>query len=210
MKAPAMDRHSESPLSAAQVAAVLQELESCVDPQSPTDRPARVCRAQQIFDQLEAQWKAFPNVIQPYLDRLKQARARLADLRRQAANEIADAFADLKRQTAVIEERETLLRAALIELFRESGSCELRTARTIVRVQVRATREVPPPGSEARALLERLLREAGRWDAVSTLSPPKLFKVMEKKWDAPQFAQIESMCPPKKTFAVMARPGGIH
>ncbi len=195
-------------LTAPQVVALLAELENCIVPEDTPDAAARICRAQQIFETLEREWRVNPVTLQPFVARLKQGRARLAERRRLAANQIADAFCDVKRRVAELEERAAGLRDALIELFRESGETDLRACGGVVRVQPRRTREFPRPGTPERHQLEDVLRRQGVWEAVSTVSAPMLFKLLSANSNVSALEEVRALCPEREAFAVVVRDAG--
>jgi len=90
----------------------------------------------------------------------------------------------LKDGIEAIEEKMEKIKEAAVAYARREGARVLQGGGHLLKISDRPQISAPGKGTEERAELEKILREAGLWEEVSGLDPFALVRaVKEKKWD---------------------------
>ncbi len=133
-------------------------------------------------------------------------RARFDELMAANLDTVVDCFHRSNEQVRHAEQEREFWRNQLIRLAPPRTRIELRGGHAIVRICAKTTRDIPRNGTTRRVELERHVREAGLWDALSELSRSKLVKALtEHSLEASEVGAIEELCPPHTTYTVTSR-----
>ena len=110
-------------------------------------------------------------------------------------------LAQEKRQsTKRYDEELDQLKEAIIAYAEREGTSVLKGLDYKIRVGEDSRLQLPNPTDPRRAKLERLIRNAGKWDDLSSLSATRMNEIVSKnEWDPELTNQIRALCKSSRT-----------
>jgi putative RecB family exonuclease len=100
---------------------------------------------------------------------------------------------ELKEHVEEIEAEIDKVKEAIVAYSKREGASVLRGSGHLLKVSEKLQTSSPAKGSKERAELEKILREAGRWDEVAALDSFAVARAFhEKKWDASLLERVKA------------------
>ncbi|MFH1419216.1 MAG: hypothetical protein ABII12_13140 [Planctomycetota bacterium] len=172
-----------------------------------TDDLDRCREVDDDFEALRSQYRSSPETLADGVEELAKLRNRFDELLRARAPAVVDRFHALNQELDRAGREKEFWRGFLIRLAESERREHIGGAAADVRVRSTVGRRMPPPQSEGRQKLEQFVRAAGRWEAVSQLSRPKLERALANGQFAPPIAgEIEALCPTEVRHMVSCTP----
>lgn len=105
---------------------------------------------------------------------------------------LVDSYAQLKEKKREVERELDEIEERIINLAREKNLTKLVGSDQQLKISFTEDYHFPPVTDPQWQVLERIIREAGKWEEITTISHPKLKSIMKKKtWPEELWSKVK-------------------